>query len=502
MEAMRWVYVLVGAVGVGSVVAMMTDPFSRLSIVRRPYVAQMRHDVVEAIDSNSRLQVRTGLPSRLFGIGKNGFHVVASRYTPRPKAGRTDSVDRIIEKIYRLRFDPKKLLLITGDHFSSLFVRNLGVFFYPTLDTHLPATEAQWHDRQLVYLQTVAYALGVFDQTDELTTTIVPTGPWHATCVDFHSYPSDTLYGMLFALAALSDRESGRPADYGRQWHQLSTQEAAAILLETHRDSLVRHYHGYKGRVFNERLGLIDPTVTMCGAKDAVKRKSSFYDNVVFWKTTQLAMELGLIPDDPALLIDLKERIIETFWLTREGYFLEDLSEESRRGRYYSSDWLIVLATGFLDPEDPAEAPYFERSVAYIRDEGIAQPFAIKYQQESRANRAFAVVRLAVPSYGGNAIWSFWGMEYIKTLLLLHRSTGDAGCLEEADRHIAHYEARMRRDRGFPEVYDASGNLLETPLYRSVRMTGWVIGFDQVRAMRAAIGGASVVETAPLAASV
>jgi hypothetical protein len=225
----------------------------------------------------------------------------------------------------------------------------------------------------------------------------------------------------------------------------------------------------------------------MSGAKDITKRQSSFYDNVVFWKTTQLAMALGLIKNEPGFLAALKERILATFWLNDEGYFLEDLSAEGKQHRYYSSDWLIVLATHFLDPEDNVERSYFERSIAYIRKQNIAKPFAIKYQHETRAHRQFAVVRLAVASYGGDSIWSFWGMEYIKALLLLYRATHNKTYLEEADYNIDQYEQAMKRDQGFPEVYDAKGRLLQTPLYRSIRMTGWVIGFDQVRAMRRAL---------------
>lgn len=484
---MLTVYALVGALGVGSLLAMMTDPFSRLSVVRRPYVALMRDDTVEAVDGNARVRVHAGLPYRVFAVGKNAFHILASRYALRPRTRRGGSVDEIVDDIYRLRFDPAKLLLISGDHFSSLFVRNLGVFYYPTLDTQLPTTRAQWRDRQLVYLQTVAYALGVFDQTEDLATTIVPTGRWGATCVNFHSYPSDTLYGMLYALAALLGREPARPASYTDDVWGLGTADQARRLLDAYGAGLARHYRGYRGRVFDERLGLVDPRVTMSGAKDIVIRQSSFYDNVVFWKTTQLAMDLGLVPTDDGFLAALKVRIVDAFWLEGEGHFLEDLSAESRAGRFYSSDWLIVLATRFLDPLDPVERRYFERCVSYIRAEGIARPFAIKYQQESRSHRQFPVVRLSVPSYGGDAIWSFWGMEYIKCLLLLHRADQRSGYLDEADGHIRQFEAAMVRDRGFPEVYDARGRMLRTPVYRSVRMTGWVVGFDQVRAMRRAI---------------
>ena len=78
-------------------------------------------------------------------------------------------------------------------------------------------------------------------------------------------------------------------------------------------------------------------------------------------------------------------------------------------------------------------------------------------------------------------------MEYIKVLLLLYRATDDKKYLRQADHHISKYESAMVRDKGFPEVYDADGNLLETPFYRSVRQTGWVIGFEQVLELRKTI---------------
>lgn len=476
-------FVVIGLLAGIVLAAYFTNPFNRLTIVRRTYRAEMKQGVLSVIDDNHRLKVKQSRARRWFAVLKNGVHIVNSRWHKSP-ASRSKTVDDIIDDIYTLRFDPSKLLLTSGDHFSALFVRNLGVFYYPTLDTHMSSTEQQWHDRQMVYLQTLSYALGTFDKQSELTTTIVPTGRRTATCVNFYAYPSDTLYGMLYALAALLDKESGRAVEYGYVSRPLDTVPAAKVLLNTYKTSLVGHYARYREKVYDEQTGLVDKTVRMSGAKDITKRSSAFFDNVVFWKTSELAMELGLTPRDSKFLRQLKERILETFWLEDEGYFLEDLSREGRREKYYSSDWLIVLATGFLSPEKPSEQQYFTRSIEYIRRMDIARPFAIKYQHETRAHRQFAAVRMVVASYGGDSIWSFWGMEYIKTLLALSRSTGESWYLEEADYHIAKYEEAMLKYGGFPELYDADGNMLQTALYRSIRQTGWVIGFDQVRAMR------------------
>ena len=466
--------------------AYFTNPFNRLTIIRHTYRAEMKRGVLSAIDENHRLKVKQSRPRRWFAVLKNGIHIVNSRWHKSP-ASRGETVDDIIADIYALRFDPNKLLLTSGDHFSALFVRNLGVFYYPTLDTHIPSTEQQWHDRQLVYLQTLAYALGTFAKQSELTTTIVPTGRRTATCVNFYAYPSDTLYGMLYALAALLDKESGRAAPYGTVSRPLDTVPAARVLLDTYRTSLVGHYARYREKAFSETKGLVDPSVRMSGAKDITKRSSAFYDNVVFWKTTELAMRLGLTPRDAKFLADLKTRSLQTFWLEHEGYFLEDLSREGKAEKYYSSDWLIVLATGFLSPDRVDERPYFVRSIEYIRAMKIDRPFAIKYQHETRAHRQFAAVRLVVASYGGDSIWSFWGMEYIKALMALYHETGEQWYLDEADYHIAKYEASMLRYGGFPELYDAQGDMMQTALYRSIRQTGWVIGFDQVRSMRAVL---------------
>lgn len=293
-----------------------------------------------------------------------------------------------------------------------------------------------------------------------------------------------TLYGMLYALAAALGKESARPFSYGSSEHKLDTISAAETLLTTYRTSLAAHYQGYKRKVFDDKTGLISRSVRMSGAKDITMRESAFFDNVVFWKTTELAQKMGIIPADKPFLHALKSRILETFWLEGKGYFLEDLSDEGVQQAYYSSDWLIVLATGFISPQKKSERHFYQRSVEYIEQSGVAKPFAIKYQHERRAHRQFPIVRLAVASYGGDTIWSFWGMEYIKVLLALYRETGEAAHLTEADYHIKAYETKMLEYGGFPELYDANGKLLETPFYRSIRQTGWVVGFDQVRAIR------------------
>lgn len=470
-----------------SLFALFTNPFSKVSVVALPFIARFRNDKLIIQNNNHLLRIRQNALWRVLAIIKCGVHIMGTRYMHSPRS-RAKTVAGVIRDIHHLRYNPRKLLLISGDHFSALFVRNLGVFLYPVLDTSFGISEKDWQRRQTVYLQTVAYAVGVFAKHNTLTTTIVPTNRYGATCVNFYAYPSDTLYGILYALAALSGRESARPFDYGKPVYELTTQEASTKLLDEHKASLTGHYERYRQYVFNEKVGLIKKTVHLSGAKDITRRTGAFYDNVVFWKTTQLAMKLGFIPWDQHFLDKLKTDILKTYWLAEKGYFLEDQSDEGIAEGYYSSDWLIVLVTGFLDPQNPKERTYFMRSVTHIQAEGIDQPFAIKYHNKTRASRQFLPVRIAVASYGGDAIWSFWGMEYVKTLLILARTSKNKPerdrHLAVADKHIASYKAAMLRYGGFPEVYDNKGNLLTTRMYQSICQTSWVIGFEQVLAMR------------------
>jgi hypothetical protein len=139
--------------------------------------------------------------------------------------------------------------------------------------------------------------------------------------------------------------------------------------------------------------------------------------------------------------------------------------------------------TGFLDPKDSKEKLYYIRSVDYIQKEKLDEPFGLKYQQTNRSEREYPAVRFFAPDYGGTAIWSNWGMEYIKLLTLLTQSTGDVRFVIKARQQLTEYSKRMIQYRGYPEVYFPNGNMFSNLLYKSVRQTGWVVSFEQARMM-------------------
>ncbi len=460
----------------------LSNPYGRISRVRNPFETEKRGRTI-ALHKRFDLEVKKSRFWRLFAFAKCGWHIVSNVFAG--EKAKSVTVQGVIRDIHRVRFDPKKPYLISGDHFNVFYPRNLGTFYYATLDPRTALGKTDWQNRQRIYLQTTAYALAAFQGNGDCTTTIVPVGPHAVACINIYRYPSDALYGILFALAALRDNSF-----FGKRYpfetengFGVETKEAADALVEEYRQVIVDLIWKYYDQVYDPVRGLIRADIHISSAKDITERSSAFYDNVIFWKTFKLADILGLDGLPEVDLGALKSRILETYWYEGEGYFLEDRSADGIAGRYYSADWLAAYFTGFLDVSKPEERRYLERAASYTMEKGIDMPFPLRYQAEDRAERQVAIVRFAVASYGGTAIWSFWGAEFIKLLTALYEYTGQEAYLDRAGRHIASYENNMIRCRGYPEVYETGGDMLRTPFYNSVRQTGWVVGFEQAVAM-------------------
>jgi hypothetical protein len=107
--------------------------------------------------------------------------------------------------------------------------------------------------------------------------------------------------------------------------YPLQTKQEATLLLEENKESLKRHLEKYRRESYDEQTGLIRTDIHLSSAKDIVFRESSFYDNVIMWRTIQLAQELGIIEKDQAFLDGYKQRILKAFWLENEGYFLSEV---------------------------------------------------------------------------------------------------------------------------------------------------------------------------------
>ena len=459
-----------------------SNPYGRMSRVKNPFETRRQGRTI-ALLKRFNLKVCKSFFWHGFAYAKCAWHIVSNVHAG--EKARSRSLEGVIRDIHKVRFNPKRPYLISGDHFNVFYPRNLGVFYYATLDPRTALGKSDWENRQRIYLQTVAYAIAAFTKNGDCTTTIVPVGPRAVSCINIYHYPSDALYGVLFGLSTLIDNSFfvKRYPFESENSFGLETKTAAGNLLEENRDALALLITKYYNRVFDTETGLIKKDIHISSAKDITVRTSAFYDNVIFWKTFMLARTLG-IENIPAVdLPKLKTRILETYWQEEEGYFLEDSSSEGVAGKYYSADWLAAYFTGFLDVTKSDERRYLERATLYTIKEGIDMPFPLRYQQTNRASRQVPIVRLFVASYGGTAIWSFWGAEFIKVLVALSEYDNQHLFLERAARHIGAYSKNMVRYYGYPETYDTAGNMLRTPFYNSVRQTGWVVGYEQAVAM-------------------
>jgi len=205
---------------------------------------------------------------------------------------------------------------------------------------------------------------------------------------------------------------------------------------------------------------------------------------VIFWKTHQLAQELGIEAKDEAFHTHFKERIISSFWLPKEGYFLKDLSKESIANKHYSSDWLVTVTTRFLATDNTLELEYIKRSVQYIQEQRLDYPFGLKYQPDDQKSKPHLTVKLFAPTYATTSIWSNWGIEYNKILMQLFLVTCDRKYLTQASSQLDLYTNNILTYQGHPEVYDKNGLIFNRAFYKSVNKTGWVVNFEQALAMR------------------
>lgn len=445
-----------------------TNPYADISVVEQPYITSVQNGQI-TLNKQFDLYVDNSDFGRGLGYYKSGFLIVQNAYFGSHKAASRDHVG-IVRDIHQLRFDPSKPYLISGDQFSVLYSRNLGVFYNSLLNPNTAHNQTDWQNRQRIYLQSAAYGIEAFSRADDLTTTLVPIGSRSTLLTQVHpgSVASDTLYGLFYALAELQDAAKNSNGTYN-----LQTVETTKNFVQQRHDDLNRLLDIYLEQVQDPATGMIRAHIDLASARDGVVRDRSFYDNVVLWKTLALAKELGVRDVSQDTLDTLRTKIIDTYWNEDDGFFRDDATPSSA----YSSDWLIALPTGFLDPDNPKDREYLVRSVDYTRAHGIDKPFPIKYQASTEKVDAPWAVKTFVPNYGGDAIWSYWGAQYITLLAQLAPENPDY--LADAVKYRDIYYQKIEQTRGFPETFDAEGNFLQNSVYKSIRQTGWVVQFEE-----------------------
>jgi hypothetical protein len=460
----------------------LTNPFRKITFVKLIFSSTLI-GITLFLFKKRDLYIHKNVFFKSFAWIKSGFHIFKNAMVAAPKA-KGETIQQVITSIHKLRFNPDKPFLISGDHFSVFYPRNLGIFYYCILDPRVALNEQDWVDRERKYLQSTAFALEAFSQANELSTTIVPTGSYSVALINIFAYPSDTLYAVLHALEVMISSKSftkNYPFESDKTF-VLHTSDASNVLLDDYGEALKKLYNSYKKTVFDSKSGFIKKTIRLSSHLDTKIRHSSFYDNVIYWKTTQLAAQLGIIEKNESYLNDLKKQILETFWYEAGGYFLDDLSNEGIENKWYSSDWVIALTTGFINPLKKSELHYFEKIVVFIQKEGLDKPFPLKVIGSQTKEKDHFWVRTFASEYQDSAIWSNLGMQYIKALTLLYSATGEKKYLQSAQDGIKAYQNNILKYKGYPELYDSDGKMFRTVFYRSIRQTSWVVDFEHAQA--------------------
>lgn len=443
-----------------------TNPYAKQNIIQQPYQTYIQDGKVK-YQENFRLKVHGGPIADLLGYYKSGLLIVQnSLFGSRPVPGNNPA--EITQNIHQLRFDPSKPYLISGDQFSVLYVRNLGVFYNRLLEPDIALNQQDWENKQRIYLQSVLYGIDGLSASRTPKTTVVPIGPRSAVLTQVHpgSYGSDSVYGLLYALERIHDEDASKDGRY-----RLQTKASAEQITRERINQLQQIASDYLTTVRDPRTGLVKTNLDLASARDGVTRNSSLYDNIVMWKTLELADKLGIRETSDQELTGLRQRILSTYWNDQTGCFIDSINNPNS----YSSDWLIAMPTEFLDPSQDKDR--LGRCITYIRTHKLAEPLPIKYNDESKPEGPWAV-RTFVPSYGGNAIWSYWGAEYITLLAELNKVTSDPSYKQEAQRHVNTYHQKMVKYHGFPETFDAQGNFLQNTVYKSIRSTGWLVQLE------------------------
>ena len=449
-----------------------TDPYFTWTWVNSPYQTTVAADGTIRLIEAQPPRFRMDVISRLTAYARAGARIVIYRWLPESPLGTDERT--VLVQLHQRRFNPAAPYVITGSHYSDLYVRNLGIFFNELLNDSFATSFTDLQNRQRIAVQTVALDLAFLRANQRLVTTIVPLGGSSFTGVNIYAEPSDALHAILFTLEKL--RQS--PA----------TMDVANQLLAENSHQLQAEVERYISVVIDPKTQLTRREVVLSGARDGVKRQAAFFDTVIAWKTVQLAQQLNLVDSEhwPAEYRELldspawKQKILEAYWQADAGFFANDLSEGQH---VFGGDSLIAYSTGLLEIGNPTDAAKLARMIEHIDRQQLNQPFPLGYSRSNQQNEMHLTVKLFAPGYMGEGIWSHWGIEYIKVLLALSQTKLPQRCqyLADARRYLDIYEQKIAESGGFPELYGQDGQPFKTPAVRAVLHSGWVVNYEAAR---------------------
>jgi hypothetical protein len=426
---------------------------------------------------------------------------------------RKANYDQNYRIIVNKRFNPSSPYLIAGDHFSSFYPRNLGFFYAKALNPKTTLSLSDYKNRLITYLNSLSFSLEFFEKID-LTTTVVPIYGRFFCAGNIYSKPADTLCSLLLAfdylinykeynfnpskvLPTIQEIEEKKVTldqvlqiikDYDDCYESTKiskTQISAAkisqnLLLEFKqnlRKKVFRHI-----KFFDPETGLINKKYSLSGIRDGTFRSSSFYENVVAWKTLDLALKFDLLKkeDLPEYLYleNLKTNIIKNFY--KNNILYNELDEQPELYENLSADFLVAFSVGFLDPYKKEEREILKNQVKAFYKANLVLDFGILYSQKN-PKRLAKMVRLFVKDYMGRTVWSHWTVEFLQLLISLYEVENNKEYLKKAEIIYKNLYQKLLEYKGYPELYNQKGGIYKTIFYVSMIDTGWIVNFQDLK---------------------
>ncbi|GIW72873.1 MAG: hypothetical protein KatS3mg102_2415 [Planctomycetota bacterium] len=258
------------------------------------------------------------------------------------------------------------------------------------------------------------WALGQWERAGRITTTIVA----ERFAVDIFEYACDSLPLLLYALERL-DMERER-----RHWRGLLAAEAAR----------------YHQQLIDPRTGTVRVDRTYSSTKDTMRFTGTCTAHcMAAWCQALLARAPEL--PNPLAPYPLRETLRERFWTG--SFFRNHLGSE-----LISSDanfWPFWC--GLLPPGERKDL--LARSIAAVRAAGLDHPFPLKYHPRPLPEYELPLQRLVLPNYQGDAIWTFFSVQWIELLAELDPAAARA--------HLERYARWIERWGTWIEVFTPDG---------------------------------------------
>ncbi len=391
--------------------------------------------------------------------------------------------ESIYTRIVKQRFNPKYPYLTSGDHFSSFYPRNLGLFYSQALIPENTLNLLDYQNRLTTYLNSLHFCLEFFEN-QKITTTIVPIFRSIFYSANIYREPSDSLLSIMLSLDRLIN-----PRGYNYQTpdvqYQSSQDQASKFgleLLEEYKLDLYAKILDLLAKI-NLNESLFDKKYSFSGIRDGIIRYQCFYDNICLWKTLKLAIKLEIISTNELEEFETLSSISKNIRKKFINLIIYDTDKKD-----LSADFLIAYSVGFLKTGNQDEAKILLATIKEFDKNKLIHPLGIQYSNINSPQTQW-LVKLICPSYMGKSIWSHWSVELGMLCLDLVRdkntnqiSNDDINYLLEIVKNITkNTDKKILQYQGYPELYNSQGKIFSNLFYSSILQTGWIVNYNWLK---------------------